>query len=113
MSDFFSSFVSQVISVADMETERQRIAAITPFDDARTEAIRVVRRWTRVFIAGKAAERSVIDLQDTILNSAAEIAVVNAVRIAFSDFLTAANAATTLGELNTAWQTYQTDITAI
>lgn len=107
------TFIQSTISPEGMEVERQRIAAITPFSAAQTEAIKVVRGWTRTFMQTAASERGIIDLQDPILNSPAEQSVIDAIRTSFGAFQTAANAATTLSELNTAWQTYQTDITSI
>lgn len=113
MSIFDRPFVTQIESSEVMEEERQRVAGITPFADAKAEAISLVRGWTRAWLRLKAEDRIIVDLNDPILNSPAEQASIDAIRAAFSNFLTAANAATTLAELNTAWQTYQTDITAI
>ncbi len=111
MSDFFHIvFSADVKASGIIEAERQRIIAITPFDDARAEAIRVVRGWTRALLRIKAEELDIIDLQDPLLNGPAEQAVIDSIRAAFGDFLSAANAAATLSDLNAAWQAYKADI---
>jgi hypothetical protein len=96
-----------------MESERQRIAAITPFNSARDEAIAVVRDWTRGYLAAEARSRDIVDLSDSTLNSPVEQAAIDAIRAAFGAFLTAANAASNLAQLNTAWTDYRTAIAQV
>lgn len=105
---FDMTFAQGIVSSENMESERVRIAAITPFGDAQAEAIRVVRGWTRAYIVMKISNRNIIDLQDIILNSPAEQAAIDDIRTKFGNFLTDANAATNLAQLSAAWNTYKT-----
>ena len=87
----------------------QDIAAMT-FAQAQPYSIKFVRRLTRKLIATKAVPRDIMDLQDPVLNSPAEMTAIADLRTAFIDFETAANSATNKGQLGVAWGQYKIDV---